>query len=452
MTFSLFFLCLTSLYGIAFAGGIAMAWAFEYIAESKSIKDFFTGKRFPAMLTLLIAAIAVLVDMIPDSKATPVSGLTLHSYLFTNPLRFLYLLFALPADSMFTDAFSMDAGIFLRTADFKLPVLILSSFAGLLIMIGIIAYGYHKKTALLFLLPQSIFILIASFYFSQHHVGVDFLFILFWIWASMNEPKGRNFMFGKDIDLSGNKIINYLHLDKPQKIFFLKIPAMNTGAVNLYNVAAFLFASVTLVVSLSWCFGSFSADLKYNFACGRYMAGFIREHNLEDRKILSHWRIYFDKDGKIERQNTCEYLYANNLLPYFERNIFYNYRNGDDSLAYELRVSPTAEDNKASFAEWSKNGFPDVILNSADLGQIFPEVEKLPIYTTVYMEDDYTIWKGRMSGAFAWLSVRDDLLEELGFDRNAPLTDSVFEYEYGKPKKITGGKARNLITQTTKTN
>ena len=284
LSLSLLFLCLTSLYGIAFAGGIAVAWAVEYIVESKSLKGFIIGKRFFAMFMLLIAAMIILIDMLPGKDATPVTGLTPEVFFTTNPLRFVYLLFVLPADATFTDVFNLDCGNFLRTVDFNLPLLIASSVVGILIEAGIISYGFKKRTILLFVLPHSFFVLIASFYLSQHHIGVVFLYMIFWFWASIAKPEfeGRSHKSIKLLDLSENKLIRFLGLDKEQKIFFAKIPSLKTNSVNLYRIIAGLFACVTIIVSFGWAMGSFLADVKYNFACGRYMAGFINEHNLTD--------------------------------------------------------------------------------------------------------------------------------------------------------------------------
>ncbi|MBO4681497.1 MAG: hypothetical protein J5623_06295 [Clostridiales bacterium] len=450
LSLSLLFLCLTSLYGIAFAGGIAVAWAIEYIIESKNLKAFFTEKRFFAMLALLISALAILFNMIPGKDSTPVNGLNLKVYLTSNPLRFVYLLFAIPADATFTDVLSIDTGTFIRNAEFHIAELIAACIVGLLIIVCMNVYGYKKKTILLFVLPQLFFIIIASFYMSQHHIGIEFLFMLFWIWASKNEADIRRITNLKSLDLSENKLIKSLGFDRPQKLFFIQIPSLATYNVNLYKIVSGLLVCITMIVSFIWGIGSFTADIKYNFACGRYMADFIKEHNLSDYKLLSHWQIVRNEDGTIKKQNTWEYLYANNLLPYFDKNIFYNYWNGDDDRAYELRLSPTQEDNEANLNTWKKRGYPDVILNNADLALIFPEAEERPMYTTIYMEDDYVIWKGKMNGLFAWLSVRNDILEKLGFDKNAPISTHVYEYEYGRRKELPGDNVTRTVIEAQK--
>jgi hypothetical protein len=72
----------------------------------------------------------------------------------------------------------------------------------------------------------------------------------------------------------------------------------------IYSVA------VVLAIQVYWSIQSFSYDLNKNYSASSQVANYIKKNKLEDEKIfISGWKSI-------------------SVLPYFEKNIFYNLNNG----------------------------------------------------------------------------------------------------------------------------
>ena len=169
-----------------------------------------------------------------------------------------------------------------------------------------------------------------------------------------------------------------------------------------------LFGSLSMVISISWNVASCVQDVLYTYAIGKTEAKFIKENGLDNYRIMTSWKVDFDEDGNVERMDVNHASHADSVAPYFDHNIFFNFNNGEDSLNYSTHRNATEQEIEESIANLKKQK-PDVIY-------MYPQVELIYAYKTVFYHRNYKTWKGFLSYEDSRIYVHEDLLEELGLD------------------------------------
>ncbi|MEZ4508736.1 MAG: hypothetical protein R2881_03535 [Eubacteriales bacterium] len=153
------------------------------------------------------------------------------------------------------------------------------------------------------------------------------------------------------------------------------------------------------------------------------VAGFIHENNLENSRIMAQWNIAKDDAsdlGNIAQQSSPA------INAYFDRNIFYNFNNGDECLTYNTHIIPTEADIKQAYALWRSYGPPDVLIGEPALHAVFSDNVSYAMYTQVA---DFPIEMFFKRFSYSSLSfnvstkiyVRNDLLDQYGLN---PYKDS----------------------------
>lgn len=380
---SLFFMCLTSAYGIVIAGGLAFVWLIEILRERT---HFFKDKRIRWLAGLLLATVLVMLTLIPraDTYAmySPLQWKETNTFLD----RMYYMLFISLPDVLITNVYSNYS--FLRNLHFSWSEGLSACLLGILLHVYIIKYGKKKKTMWTFYAPFVLFSCAASvIYCTSHHIGIVQLLFFFWWWISLDASEGKD---GEERETEAGWM-------------WKKVPA--------------LLGSCMMIVMLLWCVTAVVSDVKTDFSIGRNLAQFIKEHHLDDYKIMAEWNCLFDDDSKLVAADTNLCYAACDIAPYFEHNILYNFGEGKDEKNYLSHVIPTEAENESKYKSWREQGYPDVLLMNPDISLVW-EAEELNYrdYVMVYFADAQMPWKISLNEETAVIYVRKDLLGELGLE------------------------------------
>lgn len=395
----LLFLCLTSAYGIVIAGGLAIVWVLEIWDKRKIgefLKSFFIDKRIWWLAGLLLCALSLILMIIPREDTFAMNPLTEYEPRNSFIVRLLYMVFALPADTVLTNTFSAALDGSLKDVALSGGELAMSCVLGVMILCVMVYYGMKKKTCKVFLLPYLMYCLFAATVYAwRHHIGIATLYIVFWLWVSIRNKED-------------NKIIKQNHITKEEQ--------------QMLGHLAIVFCMVCVLVPVGWSISSCVCDVLYTYDLGRNEAAFIKKHNLDDYKIMIPWDVAKedeDEDGteEIVGMDTGYFAWADNLSPYFKENIFYNYRLSEQFTNYTTHRRSTEEENERNIQKWKEAGMPDVLFLEPKLELVFEQEEIDSVeYALVYSENVGRIWKGDYNKSRAHIYVRRELLEKVGLE------------------------------------
>lgn len=388
---SLMLLCFTSAYGILFAGGITIAWLVGLLKQ-EGFRFLLDRKRTLALFCLLIFAIVLIVEIFPASDTYAIKYTEIYpesNHLLT---RLLYTFLVMPADSVVTNVYSdycLLSSAHLYNYRTSAGIII-----GIFIWIVSLRFTRKRGTLLTCIIPYSLFaVFAAAKYISPHHMGITLLFAVFCAWSSCSRTSTAD----KEEGRFGGYILRYLTL---------------------------IVAAISMGVSLYWSISSSVQDVMYAYDASRDVAQYISENNLEDYDILTGFAIFYelDEDG-IATENVLAYdfnqFYAcDNVLAYFDRNIFFNVNDGRDDMAYTFHKFSDLEENTERIAKWREQGPPDFILsNRYDYDIIYEGIADASDYVLVYCSDYGRIWKGESLTHMAMIYAHREIMEELGLNR-----------------------------------
>jgi hypothetical protein len=400
----LFLLCATSAYGIVIAGGVAAVWLWEILWEAKErqngFKELVRDRRIGALALLLLAAVLVLLQILPRQDTYAIESMAGQDVRSPLLVRLLYTLLILPADVTMTNVFADYS--YLSMASLTLLSLLSGCVAGLLIWAALLYLGRKRHALCLLLLPYCMFaVFSASVYMSTHHIGIGLLFFLFWLWVVLEqeEDEVQTAAESPDLALSENLV--------------------RSGKLSLHDgmpAAARLLTALALIVSLSWTVSACVLDIRKEYSPGRSMAAFIKEHGLDQYRIMAEWDIKRDDDGELLSENVDMCLDAVEIAPYFDRNIFYNFNLGADDRDYVTHIWTGGEQAKATYELWKAEGQPQVLVMQPELSFLYDADElSMKDFELVYFAPDEKIWKNTAVYSGNYIYVRRDLLEETGF-------------------------------------
>ena len=382
-TLTLMFLCLTSAYGIVLAGGLAMVWVWE-IWKLQKLIPFIKGlphdKRFWCLLTLLVFALLLIAEIIPsdDTYATvQAENPPSNNFIFC----LCYMLFALPIEASFSSIY-ISADV-IKFVEIFPPLLFTTSLLGLLFWIIVFSWGKTKKMILPLVVPYLLFsIFAASVYFYRHHIGIALLFLVFWFWITCEHEE----------------VVPIVHL--------------GIDKISLKNILL-ITGTIAMGVSLYWSISSSIQDILFSYAPGKEDAQFISEHNLDQYDIMVAWNVYEDDLENLDMDiNHCRL--ADNVVPYFNRNIFMNFNNGRDDKNYTTHKVASKDYTEKCINIW-KDKLPEVCFMSPYLEAIYGENVSLEeYYTLVFAPRHNMVWKGVPDFSQSQIHIRTDLLEDFG--------------------------------------
>ena len=391
-------LCLSSAFGILFAGGIVIAWTIDILRE-KSIKETFSGyfksPRLLALTGLLIAAALIILQIIPRSDTyatTKPSGNTVI-------LRLICALFTFIPDSIVTENSWSVCETNLQGVTFTPGALIGTSLLGLL-MWAVFLLLSKKGVYKYLVLPYAMFaVFAATVYFTAHHIGLVLYVVLFWMWINAQEKENTSLLANwwerVKADDKNAKLIEFC--DKNKK----------SGKMFANSVIAML-----LLLSVYWSVQSSILEYKYQYSFGREASKFIKEYNLDELIMMATWEVKdIDGDGIKEVDTNCMYSPVN-LYPYFDKEFVANMNYG-----YTTHRVATEAENRSNMEVWGAMGTPDILIGYVDVAAITDGEYTPGDYSPVFRLDMKYIWRGAEYISYDYIFMRNDLLENYGLER-----------------------------------
>ena len=164
---SMMLLCLTSSYGLVIAGMFAANWVVRFVWQERSLIR--NRRRFIALLALLAAAMAILIDVMPAkdvySGNFDISGMTQPAPLWIQICNSWLLL---PAEALFTSTVSDTNLVFIGLS----PTLLYTGTVSCLMWAPLIHISRRRHNAMLLLSSYTVMCLVFAQHFSMHHLGI----------------------------------------------------------------------------------------------------------------------------------------------------------------------------------------------------------------------------------------------------------------------------------------
>ncbi|MBO4580504.1 MAG: hypothetical protein J5715_10155 [Clostridiales bacterium] len=382
---ALAFICIWSMYGVAMAGGITIAWIIEIIADSIKEKQnplsaiFKDIPRLIGFVVLLLFALAIIRLVLPAADNytyTAVKSREVLSYLG----HVLKVILFVPAES-FVTAFKDGPILYFDYSPLELVICIFCTFV-FYFMVFLLAP--KKITTLYFVVPFLCLVGVSADYFYQHHFGTVVFLAIFYFAVCMREKEG--------VGLKGQN-----------KIIYKLLPAVAVGAF--------------CVMGIYWSFMSLLGDALYDSSCGKKLSSWIKENGLEELTMDCAWYTDIDKNGKLVVTYPEIGIYSFVIeAPYFEKN---QVRNAIDGTTYNLTMTYSDEKINALLDEIRKEGSPDLIYAFNDqveqgyLKNVGIEDEYVPVYSSI----EVTLFKDKQSFFLGGIMyARSDIAEKYGLE------------------------------------
>ncbi|WP_422114346.1 ABC transporter ATP-binding protein [Gardnerella sp. DNF00109] len=355
LAISLMFMCLLSVYGIAFAAGFTIAWIWRVFSKNISKTLNFSSilhaikatiasnwARLISWGLIAIFGIANLALAWPAKNAFATRATIDGNSTIAKCFAFI---FVMPSESMFT-SFYGDISMRRMPFDF-LPITICTLFS-LAIWAFAIRIAKRRKLLTALVIPYLVLTIVAVRYFTLHHAGLIFVFLLSVLWIShIKEPLST-----KDIPAIFVKVA-------PTKFRFIKNKAFKIN----------LLISIILAPSLIWNAFACVNDILFDYSPSRAVAQYISSNHLQNKRFVASWLHndeQVDESGKVishEENDTHQYSWlligAN---PYFSKNLIdCAYKN----KTFITNESPTASQQAQELTDCAAKGEPEFFVSES---------------------------------------------------------------------------------------
>lgn len=355
LAISLMFMCLLSVYGIAFAAGFTIAWIWRVFSKNISKTLNFSSilhaikatiasnwARLISWGLIAIFGAANLALAWPAKNAFATRATIDGNSTIAKCFAFI---FVMPSESMFT-SFYGDISMRRMPFDF-LPITICTIFS-LVIWAFAIRITKRRKLLTVLVIPYLVLTIVAVRYFTLHHAGLIFVFLLSVLWIShIKEP-----LSSKDIPAIFVKVA-------PTKFRFIKNKAFKIN----------LLISIILAPSLIWNAFACVNDILFDYSPSRAVAQYISSNHLQNKRFVASWLHndeQVDESGKVishEENDTHQYSWlligAN---PYFSKNLIdCAYKN----KTFITNESPTASQQAQELTDCAAKGEPEFFVSES---------------------------------------------------------------------------------------
>lgn len=355
LAISLMFMCLLSVYGIAFAAGFTIAWIWRVFSKNISKTLNFSSILHAIKATIasnwarliswgLIAIFgAANLALVWPAKNAFATRATIDGN--STIAKCFAFIFVMPSESMFT-SFYGDISMRRMPFDF-LPITICTIFS-LVIWAFAIKIAKRRKLLAVLVIPYLVLTIVAVRYFTLHHAGLIFVFLLSVLWIShIKEP-----LSSKDIPAIFVKVA-------PTKFRFIKNKAFKIN----------LLISIILAPSLIWNAFACVNDILFDYSPSRAVAQYISSNHLQNKRFVASWLHndeQVDESGKVishEENDTHQYSWlligAN---PYFSKNLIdCAYKN----KTFITNESPTASQQAQELTDCAAKGEPEFFVSES---------------------------------------------------------------------------------------
>ena len=411
---ALFLLCVSSAYGILFAGMLCLVWTVEIIKELKG-KDFIQkavkDSRTWLLFIMLMLAIGILTLIWPADNAFA----QVRVVDFSKIRCLIYTFLILPADALLSDIAltgRLQQYDYIVQADYATILCIMISLALYVVLITA-AHIFRKKAILI--LPYVAFAGYAALgYFYNHHIGIIPLFVLFVFWCAID--------------------------DQPKEIVLPKfLQKLDQSVSDFWKKTGYFFTVLVLGVSVFWTVTAVKNDIQLPVWYAKGLAAMLEEYELTDCRIINQW-TYAEKDTAeevvlMESENISEeeggymvsteipqlkaedyYQYTKmcnfvDILAYSDtkENYIYNFNGGDANNRYVNHDMLSEEESLVYLSELGEQGYPEVIIGNPEvLGMMGLDVYEYR-YVPVYAFVCYRINKYNAIYAREFVYVREDI-------------------------------------------
>lgn len=348
LAISLMFMCLLSVYGIAFAAGFTIAWIWRVFSKNinenlnedlsktrnktlnfsaifHAIKVTIASNlaRFISWGLIAIFGVANLALAWPAKNAFATRATIDGNSTIAKCFAFI---FVMPSESMFT---SFYGDISMRRMPFDFFPIAICTLFSLAIWAFTIKIAKRRKLLAVLVIPYLVLTIVAVRYFTLHHAGLIFVFLLSVLWIShIKEP-----LSSKDIPAIFVKIA-------PTKFRFIKNKALKINVL----------ISIILAPSLIWNAFACVNDILFDYSPSKAVAQYISRNHLQNKRFVASWLHNYeqvDESGNVishEEIDTHQYSWlligAN---PYFSKNLI--------DCAYKNKTFITNKSSSASQQE-----------------------------------------------------------------------------------------------------
>ena len=401
----LFALCLTSAYGILFAGGLALCMTLEILQEKgirNTIKEVLSDSRTTSLLSLLAGAALLIMEIRPSPIAY---GVNIEG---ETPLivRLLCGFFTFPVECFLSTSswFGIEQ---VSMKAMRIPLMNFLAFfvLGIILLFVLICIASRRTLKYLFV-PYVMYVFFAaSVYSSTHHIGIVFILIICWL--------EFNFREGNCIEI-GRYIRNKISQSEKDK--------------KLIHLAAYIVCCACIAVPLYWNASACIHDIQQEYCFARETAKFIKEHELQRLSILCQWTdsgsLSPQAEGHDDYINTYLIGTAVPINAYFENNIAFNLNGGRDNEGYIHHRIVDYEESRKMIEEWREVGAPDVIIGRPNLKYIYDDIT-YDDYSLVFKDEAGLLWKTGVSTGTTLVYIRNDLIKKYQL---TPLDDSLYRW------------------------
>ncbi|PMC50315.1 hypothetical protein [Gardnerella vaginalis] len=371
LAISLMFMCLLSVYGIAFAAGFTIAWIWRVFSKNISKTLNFSSilhaikatiasnwARLISWGLIAIFGAANLALAWPAKNAFATRATIDGNSTIAKCFAFI---FVMPSESMFT-SFYGDISMRRMPFDF-LPITICTIFS-LVIWAFAIKIAKRRKLLAVLVIPYLVLTIVAVRYFTLHHAGLIFVFLLSILWIShIKEPLST-----KDIPAIFIKVAIFtksaLAKIKPTNLYQNKTKITENKAFKIN-----LLISIILAPSLIWNAFACVNDILFDYSPSRAVAQYISSNHLQNKRFVASWLHndeQVDESGKVishEENDTHQYSWlligAN---PYFSKNLIdCAYKN----KTFITNESPTASQQAQELADCAAKGEPEFFVSES---------------------------------------------------------------------------------------
>ncbi len=371
LAISLMFMCLLSVYGIAFAAGFTIAWIWRVFSKNISKTLNFSSilhaikatiasnwARLISWGLIAIFGAANLALAWPAKNAFATRATIDGNSTIAKCFAFI---FVMPSESMFT-SFYGDISMRRMPFDF-LPITICTIFS-LVIWAFAIKIAKRRKLLTVLVIPYLVLTIVAVRYFTLHHAGLIFVFLLSILWIShIKEPLST-----KDIPAIFIKVAIFtksaLAKIKPTNLYQNKTKITENKAFKIN-----LLISIILAPSLIWNAFACVNDILFDYSPSRAVAQYISSNHLQNKRFVASWLHndeQVDESGKVishEENDTHQYSWlligAN---PYFSKNLIdCAYKN----KTFITNESPTASQQAQELTDCAAKGEPEFFVSES---------------------------------------------------------------------------------------
>ena len=356
LAISLMFMCLLSVYGIAFAAGFTIAWIWRVF--SKNINKTL---NFSSILHAIKATIASNLARLISWGLIAIFGAANLALAWPAKNAFatratidgnstiakcFAFIFVMPSESMFT-SFYGDISMRRMPFDF-LPITICTIFS-LVIWAFAIKIAKRRKLLAVLVIPYLVLTIVAVRYFTLHHAGLIFVFLLSVLWIShIKEP-----LSNKDIPAIFVKVA-------PTKFRFIKNKALKINVL----------ISIILAPSLIWNAFACVNDILFDYSPSRAVAQYISSNHLQNKRFVASWLHNYeqvdDSGNVISHEEIDTHQYSWLLVganPYFSKNLIdCAYKN----KTFITNESSSAKQQEKELAACAAKGEPEFFVSESN--------------------------------------------------------------------------------------